>query len=144
MYNRTYWKDHVVDQSGEVIQQGTLLDEEHFNNLELGVSDAQLAAAIMLQKQIQEDFEYQSEVKTVVLGMNSLPWPFNNKETTVSLSMLRETTHYSVDVYVLDYSGGEVGNIRVLDKALNGFKLLHDGSATSVTVLVKIEGGMTE
>ena len=24
-YDRSYWKDHVTDQSGEVIQQGTLL-----------------------------------------------------------------------------------------------------------------------
>lgn len=143
MYNRTYWQDHVEDQSGQIIRPGTLLDQEHFNNIELGISDAQLAAMIMLHKQIQEGFETLGEIKTVELGMNSIHWPFNNKETSVALSTLRETTHYSVDVYVLSYSGGEIGNIRVLDKALNGFKLLHDGSATSVTVLVKIEGGMT-
>ena len=32
-YDRSYWKDHVTDQSGEVIQQGTLLDQQHFNNI---------------------------------------------------------------------------------------------------------------
>lgn len=36
-YDRSYWKDHVTDQSGEVIQQGTLLDQQHFNNMELGM-----------------------------------------------------------------------------------------------------------
>lgn len=36
-YDRSYWKDHVTDQSGEVIQQGTLLDQQHFNNMELGI-----------------------------------------------------------------------------------------------------------
>ena len=42
-YDRSYWKDHVTDQSGEVIQQGTLLDQQHFNNMELGISDMTLA-----------------------------------------------------------------------------------------------------
>ena len=41
-YDRSYWKDHVTDQSGEVIQQGTLLDQQHFNNMELGISDMTL------------------------------------------------------------------------------------------------------
>ncbi len=144
MYDRTYWQDHVADEEGEVIQQGTLLDQAHFNLIEEGVSDAHLAHAISHFKQTQEDYDYQSEVQTVTLGMNSYGWPFNNKETTVALKQLRETTNYSVDVSVDSYSGGLLGNVKVLDKALNGFKLLHDGSATSVTATVKIEGGMTE
>lgn len=32
-YDRSYWKDHVTDQSGEVIQQGTLLDQQHFSGV---------------------------------------------------------------------------------------------------------------
>ena len=39
-YDRSYWKDHVTDQSGEVIQQGTLLDQQHFNNMEAWRSGA--------------------------------------------------------------------------------------------------------
>ena len=31
MYERTFWLDHVEDQSGEVIQEGTPLDQAHFN-----------------------------------------------------------------------------------------------------------------
>lgn len=144
MYDRTYWVDHVTDEDGEVIQQGTLLDQAHFNLLEEGVSDSYLAQAIMNFKQIQTDFEYQPEVQTVSLSMNSsYPWPFNNKETTVALSQLRENTSYHVAINVDEYSGGEIGNIQVLDRALNGFKLRHDGSATSVTVTLRIEGGMT-
>ena len=47
-YDRSYWKDHVTDQSGEVIQQGTLLDQQHFNNMELGISDMTLAGAMVV------------------------------------------------------------------------------------------------
>ena len=165
MYDRTYWVDHVqtpdntydmtnvstgevtqvtLAKNGEIIQQGTLQDQSHFNKIELGINDAGLGYAISQFKQMQEDYDYQSEVQTVTLGMNSYSWPFNNKETTVALKQLRETTNYSVDISVESYSGGLLGNIKVLDKAQNGFKLLHDGSATSVTLTVKVEGGMTE
>ena len=142
MYSRTFWLNHVEDQHGQVIQQGTLLDQDHLNNLEVGISDSYLAQQISRFKQIQEDYDTLSEVKSVSLAMNALPWPFNNKENTVALSQLREHTDYSVEVEVVSYSGGRLGNIQVKDRALNGFKLLHDGSATTVNVIVRITGGM--
>ena len=142
MYPRSYWQDHVVDQYGTVIQQGTLMDQTHFNNVEVGISDSYLAQQISRFKQLQEDYDTLSEVKSVSLAMNALPWPFNNKENTVALSQLREHTDYSVEVEVVSYSGGRLGNIQVKDRALNGFKLLHDGSATTVNVIVRITGGM--
>ena len=144
MYDRTYWKDHVTDQYGTVIQQGTLLDQAHFNNLEKGLSDQSLAAQIMAFKDRQEESNNEDELKVLTLSMDALPWPFNNKANTVALDFLRENTNYSVEVNVLEYSGGRLGSIRVFDKAANGFKLLHDGSATTVKVSVRICGGMTD
>ena len=61
-YDRSYWKDHVTDQSGEVIQQGTLLDQQHFNNMELGISDMTLAGAIMQFKAVQDGYNYADEI----------------------------------------------------------------------------------
>lgn len=63
-YDRSYWKDHVTDQSGEVIQQGTLLDQQHFNNMELGISDMTLAGAIMQFKAVQDGYNYADEMHT--------------------------------------------------------------------------------
>lgn len=144
-YKRTFWVDHVTDQQGEVIQYGTLMDQAHFNNLEQGVSDATLALALTQFKQQQDGYDYEDELKVLNLAMNSgLPWPFNNKATTVALSNLRESINYSVEVNVLAYSGGRLGNIRIADRARNGFKLIHDGSATSVKVAVRVSGGMTD
>ena len=144
MYDRTYWQDHVTDQQGRVIQQGTLLDQAHFNNIEKGLADQSLAAQIMAFKQRQEEYNFEDELKVLTLSMDNLPWPFNNKANTVALSNTRENTNYSVEVNVIEYSGGRLGNIRVLDRAVNGFKLLHDGSATTVKVSVRISGGMTD
>lgn len=114
-YKRSFWVDHVTDQHGDVIQYGTLLDQQHFNNMEVGISDLGLAVALMQFKQTQDDFQYGTEVQNLNLLMNSAKWPFNNKETTVALKGLRENTDYSVDVTVLEYSGGRLGNIRVKD-----------------------------
>lgn len=142
MYARTFWVDHVVDQSGEVIQQGTLLDQAHFNNLEKGLSDESLAAAFMQFQQIQEGYDTIDEQHNVTLGQTGSKWPFNNSATTVALSQLRENTNYGVEVNVLSYSGGLLGDIKVFDRAANGFKLLHDGSATNVQVSVRVRGGL--
>lgn len=143
MYNRTFWLDHVEDQEGEVIQQGTLMDQAHFNNMELGISDAVLAGQLLAFKSEQEAYETTGETKTLTLTANSNPWPFCNTEQTVALTQMRNTTNYDVTVTVKDYSGGEIGGFEIRDKALNGFKILHDGSAKSVTVELKITGGMT-
>lgn len=142
MYARTFWLDHVTDQHGEVIQQGTLLDQAHFNNLEKGVSDNSLADAFMQFRAIQESYDLTDEQHTVTLGATGSKWPFNNTAATVALSQLRESVNYGVSVNVLEYSGGLLGHIKVFDRAANGFKLLHDGSATSVKVSVRVSGGL--
>lgn len=143
MYNRTFWLDHVEDEHGEVIQQGTLMDQAHFNKMELGISDSVLAGQLLAFKSEQEAYETLGEIKTVTLTANSNPWPFCNTEQAVALTQLRNTTNYDVTVTVKEYSGGELGDFEILDKALNGFKVRHDGSAESVTVELKITGGMT-
>lgn len=142
MYLRTFWVDHVLDQYGEIIQQGTLLDQLHFNNLELGLSDQAVAAAFLMFRRLQMKYNETDERHTVTLTGNGNPWPFNNQPVTVALTEQRENTDYSVEVYVTGYSGGLLGNIRVLDRAPDSFKLLHDGSATSVQVKVCVCGGM--
>lgn len=141
MYLRTFWIDHVVDQNGVIIQQGTLLDQLHFNNLELGLSDKAVAAAFLMFRRLQRRYMETEERFTATLTGDGNPWPFNNAPVTVALSQLREKTDYFVEIDVLDYSGGLPGHIRVCDRALNGFKLLHDGSATSVQVSVRVRGG---
>ena len=49
MYNGQKWRDRVVDaDNGEVIQEGTDMSAGNFNNMETGISDAHIAAAIMM------------------------------------------------------------------------------------------------
>lgn len=49
MYQKTNWKDRVVDaDTGEKIQEGTNMSAANFNNMENGISDASVAAALTM------------------------------------------------------------------------------------------------
>ena len=91
-----------------------------------------------------DGYNYADEMHTATLAQTGSKWPFNNTPTTIALAQLRESTNYGVEVTVLAYSGGRLGNIRVTDRARNGFKLVHDGSATTVKVQIRVTGGMTD
>lgn len=47
MYERTFWQDEVEDAGGAVVQEGTLLDQTHFNGMEAGIEDANLAHKLL-------------------------------------------------------------------------------------------------
>lgn len=155
MYDRTYWLDHVEDQSGTVIQQGTLLDQAHFNKMEAGIQDAVIASQIygwsaLHQKRFSDandalmDSEVLGEVHEVTIT-NNQKFPFNSSidnPISVALTKTRKNLYYSVEIEVKEHSG-LVGEITVIDKALNGFKVSYSGSGSSVTLTVRIKGGMT-
>ena len=142
MYQRTYWVDHVVDPATQkIIQQGTLVDQSHLNNSEAGISDVSIAHALFAILGLGTKAETEAEIETVSLS-NSLGYPFNNSQQSVALTKLRATTNYTVDAYILRHAGGPIGSIAVSDKALNGFKVGFDGSATDATIALVIRGGM--
>jgi hypothetical protein len=143
MYERNYWVDHVEDQDGNVIQQGTNQDQGHFNPMEEGITDATEAAAVVLLYALQTARGSDMEVHRVTLT-NSASYPFNStadNPTTVSLNTTRNIKDYIVDAYVED-STGEVGTVHVTDKLVNGFKVYFDGSATEVSLVLIVRGGM--
>lgn len=141
MYNRSYWVDHVVNEQGEIVQLGTMMDQGHFNNMEHGISDQSLAEAIMQFHGLQQSYVMKDEEHAVTMTGTGTKWPFNNSAVTVALDQIRESTDYAVEINVLNYSGGRLGHIKVYDRADNGFKLLHDGSATSINMIVRVVGG---
>lgn len=154
MYGRTYWLDEVKDEREQIIQEGTNQDQAHFNNMEEGITDATLAAAIIgwaeMQHRVKDDShsdtidaEVLGETKTVTLK-NTAKMPFNSTvdtPTPVALSKARKNLFYTVEASV-DQHVGEVGDIEISAKALNGFKIAYTGSGTSVTVTLRIKGGI--
>lgn len=152
MYKPTEWEDRVLDQdTGDVLVDGTPVNEVNLNNIETGTHDSHTALAVFIQyfmqfdrwvRQKVADFtaEFLNEIQTVTLT-NSLTFPFNDSVYTVSLATPRKTLNYDVS-WEVTAASGNVGDITVSDKQLNGFKIAFDGSATSVTLKIRIKGGM--
>lgn len=139
MYNRTFWKDYVPD-----IEPGTLIDQDHLNNMEEGILEAHemSMSAIMSLTQAKRDIDGVKGLEVTKTLTNSQSYPFNNSKATVVLPALRNNDGYYVIVEAVSVTGGEVGEFKVSDKLLNGFKLEFTGSATSVTARCMVIGGM--
>lgn len=146
MYNQTHWLDKVVDpDTQEVIQPGTPQSAGNFNNMENGIQDVSVAFAQMMiaNKELEHQLENEAAVEEHTITLtNTQAYPFNNSKTTVNLTKVRANKTYIVDVEITAHSGGEVGDIKITDKLLNGFKVEFDGSAKSVTVVLRIKGGL--
>ena len=72
---------------------------------------------------------------------NSEKYPFNNSEKSIAMQKARVSKAYLVDVELVSHVG-DVGDIIISDKLLNGFKVRFDGSAKSATVTLRIKGGL--
>jgi len=142
-YDILKWKDGVIDQDGNIMQEGTLHDEVNMNRMEEGIYQANVLATMLFQQDMQQKrtlADLEGEIGQVALS-NTEAFPFNNSITTVSMDKQRDTLNYRVTTEVLS-ADGEVGDITVSDKQLNGFKIEYTGSATSATIKYYIQGGM--
>ena len=141
------WKDHVTQYSnryrevqnadgtitheaveGEVVQEGTPQNAQNFNDLEERVLSAGLIANLAMLKLGAAESRIkglQGEIVEATLT-NTKSYPFNNSKKTLAL-----TTK----------DAGGVGEIRITDKQLNGFKIEYTGAAKEVTVKCTVQGG---
>ena len=133
----------LTPQPGEVIQEGTPIDDENLDSMDESAWEAlQIAKAnINFSRQNRDRIEaMEGEVVRVTLS-NTQQYPFNNSQTTVPLSKETHKTNYTVLVEVISSTGGGVGDVRITDRAVNGFKISYSGAATSVTLDCYIRGG---
>ena len=121
---------------------------------DLKAEDARTAMAIFLQAWrimkeevdthlTEHDEEFSAETGVVVLhNTNTAHMLFNDSGQTIALEKVRNTMNYDLDTDVIDVSGGQLADVIVYDKQLNGFKMRFEGSASSVSVKYKVRGGM--
>lgn len=143
MYDIKLWYDEVLDQHGEILQEGTLHDEVNMNRMEHGIFEADLLAVTLAQQALQDKRilrDLEGEVGQMTLT-NTEFFPFNNSVKTIALSKNRDTIDYRVTIEVVS-KNENVGDIIITDKQLNGFKLSYTGSAKSVTIKYYVQGGM--
>lgn len=142
-YDIIRWQDEVIDQNGDIMQEGTLHDEVNMNRMEGGILESHLLATMLLQQGIQQKqilADLEGEIGEITLK-NSETFPFNNSIKTIALQKQRDNLNYRVITEVIS-ADGEVGNVIVTDKQLNGFKIAFTGSAKNVTIKYYVQGGM--
>lgn len=142
-YNIIKWQDEVIDQHGNIMQEGTLHDETNMNRMENGIYENNILASMILQQNIQQKrvvADLEGEVGQVNLK-NTDEFPFNNSIKTIALNKQRDTLNYRISTEVIP-SDGEVGEVVISDKQLNGFKISYTGSAKNATIKYYIQGGM--
>ena len=71
---------------------------------------------------------------------NTQKFPFNDSQKTVALVKTQKNTKYVV--IVDDVTAGNIGDIVVTDKQVNGFKIAYTGSAASATAKYTVIGGI--
>ncbi len=153
---RTYTESYNTDGSrsdtpapGEIQEAGTQMSATNFNQMDHGIMDNGIGAAMILNALRQGEWRIDAlekatvqEVGTVTLT-NSRTFPFNDSRQTVALTNTRDNLNYVV-VIVSVTGSGNIGEIEVTDRLVNGFKIEHTGSSKSVTVVYAVIGGYDE
>lgn len=162
MYAILVWKDHAVTpehlykvtdngdgtvtavRAGTVVQQGTNMNAANFNNMEQGVFAANVSAAeaLRLIRGLQDKADALEGLVLEATLTNSSKYPFNNSKKTIALG--NENERYNTDYTVIveaEPQDGFLGDVKISDKMLNGFKIEYTGSASSVAVKCYVQGG---
>ena len=135
MYKRTIWQDHV-----EGIQEGTDMNAANFNNLEAGTMEAAaLAAMNAANRRYCNDMALNAETIAVEATLTG-----SGVENSVDLpaAKTRNMTAYNVVAEVKSVTGGTAGDVLILTKQANGFKVKYNGNASSIVVRFHVSGGM--
>ena len=108
------------------------------NHMEGGISDNDAAIALLNT--------WKDKCDTVLTGTvtltNSLMFPFNNSKKSVALSQSLNNADYGVVILSATAEEGNIGEIEVSERLVNGFKMAHTGSASSVAVTYAVIGGV--
>lgn len=156
------WKDHVTQFSnrykeinnadgtitheaveGEVIQEGTPQNAKNFNDMEQRILAAGEVAGLAMLKvgAVENKVEgLAGEIIETTLT-NSKEYPFNNSKKTLALKTPRGNLDYTVFVETSTEDAGGIGEIKITDKQLNGFKIEFTGAAKKVSVKCTVQGG---
>ena len=107
-------------------------------------ADGDLATTLIMNRLRQHIWQNEDDALVCEEGTvsmtNNQKFPFNNSQKTVALVKAQKNTKYVV--IVEDVTAGNVGDIVVTDKQVNGFKIAYTGSAASATAKYTVIGGI--
>jgi uncharacterized membrane protein len=134
-YKPTVWVDDVPG-----IQTGTPQSADNFNNIEQGTFISNAIGAVTSHFfRLLQDRANENEVIAIsgtITGANT------DLSVVIPANKLRNRTTYNVTPVIVSTVEGAAGDIIVSAKQANGFKVKYTGAATSVNVILNVQGGM--
>ena len=108
-------------------------------------ADGDLAAKLLVNRLRQHIWQSEDDAPVCESGTvtltNGRKFPFNNSQVTVSLVNRQPNTDYAV-VAAATTIAGNIGEITISDKQVNGFKIAFTGGAASAAVKYIVIGGI--
>jgi len=115
-----------------------MITRDLLNHMEQGISANDAAIAVLNT--------WKGKCTDIVTGSktltNSLDFPFNNSKSSVALSHSLDNANYEVIILSAVATDGNIGDIEITERLVNGFKMEHTGCASSVTVTYAVIGGV--
>lgn len=139
MYDRTFWQDHVVDEQGQVIVQGTNLCEDNFNNIEKGVFENRV---IELLNTKMNNLNAQDEVENALNRVEGRTVTSSNKTINVAFDKSKNNTNYEIIPIISNPVGLDKYYVTISAKQANGFIATVYGDYTSLKVDFLVKGGI--
>ena len=139
--------------SGDVSDLEKVVDELSKDLAEL-VSDASVinedgdvASTLIINRLRQHIWQNEADAPVCEAGSvtltNTAKFPFNNSKKSVALAKVQADLNYAVIAWT-DSEAGNIGDIQVTEKQVNGFKVSYSGSASTAVVNYIVIGGIVK
>jgi hypothetical protein len=137
----------LIDTLGEDVTELGEDVEELGDDLLIVNADGDTACKVIINALRQHIWKSEDEAPVCEEGTvtltNSRKFPFNNSKKTVALVKRQRDTKYTVVAEVTTVAGN-IGDIRISDKAVNGYKMEYSGGAASCSVKYYVIGGIVK
>ena len=134
----------LIDTLGEDVSELGEDVEELGDDLTIVNADGDTASKIIINALRQHIWQNEEDAPVCEEGTktltNSRKFPFNDSKETIALVNRQPNTRYTV-IAEIPASAGNIGDIRISDKAVNGFKMEFTGGAKSCAVKFYVIGG---
>ena len=136
--------EDVSDLSGDVTELTGLLDDLGAD-VDVVNADGDIASKLLMNALRQHIWTSEDEALICENGTatltNSRKFPFNDSLKSVALANRQRNTQYVVIAEVVTVAGN-IGDVVISDKQVNGFKMGFTGGAASATVNYIVIGGI--
>lgn len=139
MYDRTFWQDHIVDEQGQVLVQGTNLSEDNFNNIEKGVFENRVIELLNAQ---MNSLVAAENLENAINRVEGGTVTTSEKVINVAFDKSKNNANYEIIPIISSPVGLTNYYIVISFKQANGFIANVYGTYTSIKVDFLIKGGI--